>query len=163
VLHFAPDGRLLAVSHSGGEKDANIDVWDVPGGKVVASFSGYLKGFDGKVVAAISSVAPPHSWPTPPDTIAIWDVATRAKIAEVKDSHGKLFSMTRDAQVAATVAYAPKGDAGQCRLKVWNVATGQERLPDAFPGRGNTPSLLRFSADGRYLALGDDHLDAVLP
>ena len=63
----------------------NIDVWDLPSEKVIASFPGYLKSFDGKVVAAISSVASPRSWPTPPDTITLWNVATKSRVVEVKD------------------------------------------------------------------------------
>jgi WD40 repeat protein len=163
ILRFAPNGKQLATSHAGGEKDLNIDVWDLPSEKVTASFPGYLKSFDGKVVAAISSVASPRSWPTPPDTITLWNVATKSRVVEVKDAHRKLFAMTRDGAVAATMVYAPKGNAGQCRLKVWNVATGQERLPDAFQGRGNSPSFLKFSPDGKYLAMGDDNLDTTLP
>ena len=71
--------------------------------------------------------------------------------------------MTRDGAVAATMVYAPKDNAGQHRLKVWNAATGQERLPEAFQGRGNTPSFLKFSPDGKVLAMGDDNLDTTLP
>jgi WD40 repeat protein len=152
VLWFSADGGQLAASHRGDEKEDNIDVWDLAAGKVTASFPGYLKSFEGQIVAAVASLAEPRSFPEPPDTITLWNVTTKKRVVEAMDSHRKHFAMTRDGQMAVTVV-----DVGR-RFKLWNVADGKERLtlPDLAQGNRSSPSVLRFSPDGKYLAVGDE-------
>jgi WD40 repeat protein len=160
VLRFSEGDKQLAASHSGPESEENIDVWNVDREEVIASFPGYLKAFEGGIVAAVASLGEPRSFPEPPNPITLWKVVTKQRVAEIKDAHRKLFAMTRDGQLAATAVFDPQGNAGQCRFKVWTVADGKAYLPgpEAFVGHGNSPSWLRFSADGTYLAVADDFL-----
>ncbi len=165
VLQFSPDGKQLAASHDGDDKANNVDIWDLAEGQVIASFPGFLKAFDGKTVAAISTLTEPRSWPEPPDSITLWDIAAKTPRLEIKDSYQKLFGLSHDGKVAVSIANAEANPGGQRKLKVWSVPTGKALLSsaDAFAGRGNRPAVIKFSADDKYLLIGDTNLEVPRP
>lgn len=173
VLMFSPDGKQLAAGHlplplpfmfpegRGRKEEGSIDIWDVSKGAVKATFPGYLKAtraFNGRLLGVTSTRGPIANvmntrWD--PHVLTIWDVAAQKPRLEVKD--GVMCAFSPDSQFASLGAPV-KPPNSQCRIKIWEAATGAERLlPHRFFAMVGSRQELRhsavFSPDGKYLAL----------
>ena len=151
AIAFSPDGKNLA---SGGTYDATARLWDVAGGRLLASLESFPVPKNRGRMDCIKSLA------FAPDgkTIAtggydrdlrLWDVATGQLRAALRGHVGAL----------TAVAYSPDGrtiatgdDYGTVRL--WDVATNRPRA--RWPGYEKDVVDLAFSPDGKTLAVARD-------
>jgi WD40 repeat protein len=147
---FTPDGkRLLA-----GDGQGSITFWDVGGAGQPLVVRGHGSGrvcslacsADGKLVASGGGDRAVH----------LWDVATGRRRGSLRGLgstvHWVFFSP--DAKRLVTGTYTAENGMWRtpCRLRVWDIPTGQE-LP-VFHERDMPAGSLALSRDGRWLALG---------
>jgi WD40 repeat protein len=159
VVVFSPDGRTLAVGDYGG----GVTLWDVATGKERAAFKGHSNRVSAAVFAPDGKTLATASWDT---TVKLWDVASGRQKAVLLGHKGSLVSLaysTDGRMLAAACAYhqvfrdgGPGGgitkvvDGGE--VKVWEVATGQERLTfEPEKNRSGQSCFLQFTGNGKYL------------
>jgi WD40 repeat protein len=160
---FSPDGRTLAY----GADDGAARLWDLATGKERALLKGHAKAVtdaaftpDGGTLATASLDA----------TVRLWDVATGQHIATLKGHKGPLASVvfSPDGRILASWCWWSKklrDNNVQFRqeVKVWEVATGKERLtfePAKANDDGGWPlvSPLQFTGNGNILlTVGAEH------
>ena len=160
---FSPDSKVLASLGA----DDKVRVWELPGGKEIAAFPvararGIAFSPDGKLLAACC-----HD---KVDQIKLWNVAAgteRAAFgASLGDCEHVAFSpdgktlAVADAWGGSTVGVRGHEHMG---ARLFDVATGQERLPVCPSVSGDFPSdydsdtkmYLTFSRDGKTVAVGN--------
>jgi WD40 repeat protein len=149
-LIFSPDGRTLAVANGGGEA---VCLWDAATGKEVRRLGGsgshactvaFSPG--GKVLATGDEDG----------RLRLGNVATGKELPVFTGRQGA------EADAGWRLAFSPDGRSlasvrgGDTAIRVWEVATGQERC--RFAGHLGPVCLVGFSPDGRLLAsTGADH------
>jgi WD40 repeat protein/tRNA A-37 threonylcarbamoyl transferase component Bud32 len=136
---FSPDGKTLASSQGSVRTHETIPgevkLWDVATGQERGSLKGHTQPVtslafsrDGRTLASGSMDS----------TIRLWEVATGPELATLKGA-GYSLVFSPDGKTLASWSGV--------RVKLWDVATGQER-----PFGGNRP--VAFSPDGKTLASG---------
>jgi WD40 repeat protein len=151
AIAFSADGKRIA---SAGQ-DAVIRVWDVDAGKETSTTNGHpghvwrtgISG-DGKTVITEGG-----------DGIRIWDAATSVERRRIAAGGNVTFcKLSPDSkQVMAIVG---PWESSERSFKVWDVTTGNEAAPAAFP-KSLPATGFRFSPDGKSLiTYHDDKLAA---
>jgi RNA polymerase sigma factor (sigma-70 family) len=147
-LAFSPDGKLLATR---GVSEKEVRFWDVARGEETRRLAGPAAGVpclefspDGRALAVGGDDG----------SVRLWDVLTGEarqtlavplRLGEVKRVFSVAFA--RDGRSLA-VGYGE----GDCLVRVWELASGQERA--RFAGHRNGVGSLAFSPDGTLLASG---------
>ena len=149
-VHFSPDGKTLATS----SKDKTIRIWEVPSGKLRGILKGHLapaKGMvflpDGTLVSA--------SWDK---TIRFWDVNA---LKETKSWKVNIALACLDASPDGSLLAGAEGateSKGAAPLKVWEVATGKEKLN--LEGHESRILGVAFTRDGLGLLAAGGKINA---
>jgi WD40 repeat protein len=151
AIAFSADGKRIA---SAGQ-DAVIRVWDLVAGKEVATANGHPGhvwragiSADGKTVITEGG-----------DGIRIWDAATGVERRRIAAGGDVTFcKLSPDSKQVIAIVGSWQG--AERSFKVWDVATGKEATPAAFP-KSLAATGFRFSPDGKSLiTYHDDKLDA---
>jgi WD40 repeat protein len=136
---FRPDGRRLASA----SWDNTLKVWDLATHQEVLTLRGHTKEVEG---VAFSPDGRCLASAGDDQTVKVWD-ASRSHEALAPGGHGK---------AVPRVALHPDGkrlaSAGDSRIKLWDIATGQEQ--SSFPIDAEQVEAMAFSPDGRRLAAG---------
>lgn len=136
VLAFSPDGRMLAAGSFGGTE---MRIWDLGTRELRLTLPGPANKMvfapDGASLVTCSVGA---------NEAQIWEVPSGRRIGTLKGHVGGMTQATfsPDGRTLATGAY-------DGRIKLWNLATGQEVV--TLPYAGMITSL-RFSPEGKTLA-----------
>ena len=162
VLHalaFHPDGKTLALAHS---HSPIISLWDVATGRKLATLRGHEEGAtqlafspDGSLLASSDQGG----------TVKLWDIPQQDRLERTLSGHRGLvarIAFSRDGRLLATGSLdrrqvdlrrfsftlgPPMATDGA--IRIWDVATGQERAVLPEPERGVFD--LAFSPDGSRL------------
>jgi WD40 repeat protein len=164
-LAFSPDGRTLAYAAAYGP----VRLWDVLTGKEQGVLHGHTAGVacvafapDGRKIATGSL----------DKTVRTWDAATGRQTAIFSSHKGPVDSMvfSPDGRMVASWCIWQQGTTLGTELKVWEAASGKERLKFVEPDQPN-PGLwrrvfaLQFTGDSKALLVvtadrqGVDRLD----
>ena len=144
---FSPDWALLAIG-STSTSEANIKLWNVASGSLIATLPGHTGGPTGVHSMAFSPSGDTLASGSGDKTIKLWDVSRRTLIATLTGHTSHVFS----------VAYSPDGTlASGSRdgtVKLWNTAT----RTNTATLKGSTGRVLdvAFSPDGTVLASSTD-------
>ncbi len=163
---FSPDGKTLA---SAGGFDRVIQLWDVSTGKRRSTLRGHTGSVscvafspDGSTLASggtdLERLKSPEIDVTV-NVVRLWDVATGQERAVLKHQERvRAIAFSADSQTLATgtasqagIEGAPERASVDC-LKLWDVATGQERA--SLKGHLGDIRGLSFAPDGKTLASG---------
>src|SRR5262249_29860477 len=157
-IAFSPDGRLLASASNGLENEdtaAEVKVWDLRGRRAVLSLRGHTYGVwrvafspDGQLLASAGTdpVVKVRDLPREHDLRALKGHATRV--------YGVAWSP--DGRSIASSSEVEQKDGPHGQVKVWETATGRERLAVRFRTRWRTFAVA-FSPDGKRLATGSEY------
>ena len=163
-LEFSPDSKLLA---SGGSQDGRLRLWDVEQGTELALLGEFKTQIsmvrfspDGKKLASSQFVL------TDPDrdgTIRIWDVERQVELSTLVADNGLTdVAFSPDGKYLASAEYAkkiidlkPLSD-----VRIWDVQTG--KTVRRFPNRCGAMSRVKFSPDGKTLAIAGYNAPRVL-
>jgi WD40 repeat protein len=149
---FSPDGRSMAVAHTGG-----ITIQDPSSGRIVRQLAGPTHCFDGLRFtgdgAWLATFGPPG---TPDNGIAIWDTRTwiQARVlAPGRDITG--VDLSADGHWLVATGADARG------AELWEIASGHRR--GSFPARIPGDRLrAHFSLDGRQLLTFGHHEGPIL-
>lgn len=137
-IALSPDGRTLA-THSA---DRRVRIWDLPGGELRHTFTGYDVG----EVAAFSPDGRTLAVATAGGTggiIGLWDPVTGRKLRTFSVPDGSVRGMAFSPDGRSVAASSPAA------VRVWDVATGRKR--HGFTGHPD-PQAVAFGPDGRTVA-----------
>jgi hypothetical protein len=149
-LAFSPDGRTIASASD----NQTVQLWDTATGQELHKFPGDSTKFDPYVEVAFS---PNGRWlGSATGALRIWDVVSGREVRPVES--GK-------APVVYHLAFSPDGDwLLTCDAMVntwWEVATWHKASQfydrDTVHQGTSGSAQLRFSSDGRWLAIGPPH------
>ena len=149
ALAFSSDGyRLFAGSDNGA-----LRLWDVEKARQIASFAGHSQRIGSLALSPDGRTLASASWD---GSVKLWNIETRQEKTHILADN----SSGEQSQVFS-VAFAPDGKTlawSDHATHVWDLATDRERYATAIIG--GFANTLRFTADGRYLALGVDDTNA---
>ena len=163
-LNFSPDSKRLA---SGGSQDGQVRLWDVTTGKELALLIDVdtqvsMVRFSPDGTKLVSSEFVLRD--TDRDgTIRIWDVEKHAQTATLTADNGLTdITFSPDGRLLASSEYRKKTiDAGPLsEVKVWDL--NSETIIRRIPNRCGTMSRIRFSPDGKTLAIAGYNAPHVL-
>jgi WD40 repeat protein len=163
-LEFSPDSKLLA---SGGSQDRRLRLWDVETGNELALLGEFKTQIsmvrfspDGKKLASSQFVL---SDPDRDGEIRIWDVERQVELATFVADNGLTdIAFSPDGRYLASAEYAKKKIDLKplSEVRIWDVQTG--KTVRRFPNRCGTMSRVKFSPDGKTLAIAAYHAPHVL-
>jgi len=160
---FSRDGKFVVsagTKDNRGKLDSLMLIWEVASGKLAASFkqpegvgAGVDFSPDGKLLASASVTD---------NTISLYEVGTWKERATLKE-HRHVIEVTfsPDSKTLASRSCAFAGQGVISEVKLWEVATGKERLQVPLAEREGVMSM-DFSSDGALLALGTTNGEARL-
>jgi RNA polymerase sigma factor (sigma-70 family) len=168
ILHLglAPDGRTAAtLSTADKASRSRLHVWDLDSGRMVvrrerasradvATFSR-----DARMLVSARDLQVDH--PGANTVIVLEEVTTGRELLTLPqpDHFGDLLALTPDGQSLLTTTFTPSPDSrpntqGPSTLRLWELATGKQRLAITSAARGSEHAFARLAVapDGRTLA-----------
>lgn len=152
VVSFSPDGKTLASASVG---DKTVRLWDITTGKEIFTFSGYQADDQGNNGVSFSPDGQLLAFACKGNTIQLWNVATRQKIATLIGHKDRVDG----------VSFSPKGRllasaSLDGTVKLWDITTYKE-IPSNMQ---HYPWVcgVSFSPDGQLLASGGDGGSVIL-
>jgi uncharacterized protein (TIGR03067 family) len=123
-------------------------IWDVATGKVKLTFDGrFALSPDGKTLALTRADG----------SIQLWDATSNKALVKLKGHNGSVFTMafSPDTKMLASGPFAGgmKGNGDDKSIKIWDVATGEERA--VLAGHRKGIYYLMFAPDGKTLLATD--------
>jgi WD40 repeat protein len=163
AVAFSPDGRTLATADD--EWQGTVTLWDVATLREKAALKGHTNRMAAVVFTPDGTTLASASWD---GTVKLWEVATGQLRATLDRHKGSVtcVAFSADSKMLASACsyhrlYRHGGVGGGIskvedgsEVKVWEVATGRERLtfnPEPDKDRGPDMRALAFRADGRTL------------
>jgi WD40 repeat protein len=138
---LSPDGKVLAAG-GGDSRGGDLRLWDATTGKEIGRLAGYTDP-----LYALAFSADGKRLATAGQSLRVWDVQTRRELDTFKPPR---------ADQAYAVGLSPDGQvlaaAGYQGVKVWDVASGRERISFRRLVHGSYYPGLAFSPDLRLLA-----------
>ena len=172
-VHFSPDGTILASgSGESGREYGSVKLWDVATGTEIATLRHSRNVWhvrfspDGKILATAAN----YDWRDRRGSVKLWNIVDGTPGGEITLPMGehrlvvKGIAFSPDGTILATADYYDNGSStffgniGGGRVRLWNVATGEEiatLLQDEDPGdnrRLGAVESVAFSPDGKTLA-----------
>jgi RNA polymerase sigma factor (sigma-70 family) len=166
-LGLAPDGRTAAtLSTADKAARSRLHVWDLDSGRALVrrerasradatTFSG-----DARVLVGTREVQDAAGGP-PRTVVVLEEVTTGRELLTLPqpDRFGDLLALTPDGQSLLTTTFAPSPDSrpstqGPSTLRLWELATGKQRLAITSTASGSERAFARLAVapDGRTLA-----------
>jgi WD40 repeat protein/tRNA A-37 threonylcarbamoyl transferase component Bud32 len=148
---FSADGTRLV----SGSWDQTVKVWDAQTGQALLTLKGHTFGvssvaFSGDGRRLVSGSAD--------KTVKVWDVQTGQNILTLKGHNGTVYSVAFSGDgkrvISGGGAWDSKGKLLHGEVKVWDTATGQEKL--TLKGHTGPVTSVGFSADGQRIVSGSD-------
>lgn len=140
-MAFHPEGRLLAA----GLQEGAVQLWNL-----ATAEASRLEGYGARVLAAEWSANGRYLATASGDALVLWDFSSRGSPASLR--------LAAHSERIAAVGFRPGGNwfasaARDRRLLWWRAGAGDS--PQDAHLLADECSLLRFSRDGAYLAVGD--------
>jgi WD40 repeat protein len=146
ALALSPDGKRLAAAG-----DTEVRVWELPGGKEVASFRREVRSMRPAFSRDLKTLASPNY-----QEIDLWDVAAGKERLVLSEQRGpvRCVDFSADGKVLAAASAVNTGASHyRGEVKLWDVTTGKERA--TMPGPFGDAFALALSPDGKSLAVLD--------
>jgi WD40 repeat protein len=162
ALALSGNGKILAAGGTGGIQNGKVYIWEVANNKLLASVEvihnnqiGVALSGDGKLLATWGQYFPRGAFqpnPDQPRTMQLWDTTTGKELRQVK------LEGTAQANISGA-ALSPDGKvlalrSGLATIRIWDVDAGKELHRFAARRSYGVGGLLRFSPDGKVLAVG---------
>jgi WD40 repeat protein len=153
---FSPDGRYILTASGGRfqnpeDGDGVAYMWDAQGGQQVQRYEGHAQPLTSAIFSPDGKMVFTGSWD---NTARLWDAESAEQLRVFEGHSGG------DQAVIQAVAFSPSGDmlatAGGWEdgtVRIWDEATGWERLRIDTLEVPATIYSLAFSPDGRYLLI----------
>jgi WD40 repeat protein len=144
IVAFSPDGKRLGLA---GETVAKV--YELPGGKEVASITRRVRGWGATFSPDLATLASPDY-----QDMDLWDVATGKERLTLSEHRGEALApaFTSDGKTVAVPSRRRiDAETWAGEIKLWDVSTGRERA--TITGRAEFLSGIALSPDGKRLAL----------
>ena len=159
-IRFSPDGMNLATSAA----DGKVIVWDVRSGRAQETFRGHAGDVEGLAFSPDSRTL----YSGARSSIIAWDLRGSRRLGRPFPVSPSNISVLDQRQLLVSFAISPNGSkiavptgARSHRVALVDIATLKPAGPPFSPGVGRI-STLRFSPDGRTLAVGGEADGAAL-
>jgi WD40 repeat protein len=147
---FSEDGTIVA---------AELRVWDVASGRILATFrdQGFANDFSASSIPIFPASDGQRVITVEEEGIRIWDIASgkEARWAVQSKIHNRAVDRSPDGRLVATGGVVVRDEAGKAvqfdpAIRLWELASGQEVA--RLEGHEESTHDLAFSPDGAYLA-----------
>ena len=153
-IAFSPNGELLAQAST----DPDVRMWNLARRTEISTLKGHTRGVHSLAFSADGKLLASGSYE---DTAKVWEVASAKEVGTFQCGKGKI-GPDWDFYNSVRVAISPDGRTlamGSLLqgVQLWNVPTHQ-RLPSPTDLPKDSADKVRFTADGRLLATGDNRI-----